>query len=195
MIYDGNSLRSSQRAASGISSELKEREDSLCCERFVLIRQLISTSSRNSVRDPWPRVVSGADLDLFIYMRLFWRAASECKQRSLCRRGQTTVVLRILTDRFRYKDQGWRIGIGYERQFHQSRRSLRAPFARYQLTLGLQTSSIHTEGLPTIGLHVWFYISCSVIHKLFWNFTNLLIIMVLKSVCENLSTWHKMMVL
>lgn len=124
-----------------VSVRIKEREDSLCCERFVLIRQLISTSSRNSVRDPRPRVVSGADLDLFIYMRLFWRAASECKQRSLCRRGQTTMALRILTDRFRYKDQGWRIGIGYERQFHhQSSRSLRAPFARYQLTLGLQTS-------------------------------------------------------
>lgn len=106
----------------------------------VLIRQHISTSSRNSVRDPWPRVVSGADLDLFIYMRLFWRTASECKQRSLCRRGQTTMALRILTDRFRYKDQGWRIGIGYEHQFHQSSRSLRAHFARYQLTLGLQTS-------------------------------------------------------
>lgn len=41
-----------QRVESRLSEvRIREREDSLCCERFVLIRQLISTS-RNSVRDP-----------------------------------------------------------------------------------------------------------------------------------------------
>lgn len=38
-----------QRVESRLSEvRIKEREDSLCCERFVLIRQLMSTS-RNSL--------------------------------------------------------------------------------------------------------------------------------------------------